>query len=185
MAILITSFAALLLLLLLEPDVQLPSPFIQATNVPYPDTSPSPLKALNITTIATTPQNESAIECWQLAAPLQESTTPGTAGAVAAQLGNTTRLSYSIIPTRFDGGLHNAPAVQYVSFCPMCSFSYHSLSHNAFHVSFSPKLINALSFTPHSPFPFPLVILPSPKAAAPSHLHTLSLYLSLCKNKPF
>lgn len=69
-------------------------------------------KTLNITTISANVQRESILECWQLAAPLLSSTTAGTSGAVFAQLGEGGATSYGVIPPQFDGGLHNAPAVQ-------------------------------------------------------------------------
>ena len=74
-------------------------------------TAPAP-KTVNITTIAANAQKESTLECWQLEAPLVASAAAGTAGAVFAQLGETTKTSWGIIPGKFDGGLHNAPAVQ-------------------------------------------------------------------------
>ena len=74
-------------------------------------TAPVP-KTLNITTIAANAQKQSTLECWQLAAPLVASAAAGTAGAVFAQLGETGATSWGLIPAGFDGGLHNAPAVQ-------------------------------------------------------------------------
>lgn len=76
-----------------------------ATPIPAP-------KLLNITTIAANVRNESVLECWQLTAPFVESMTAGVSGAAVAQLGETAATSYGVIPARFDGGLHNAPAVQ-------------------------------------------------------------------------
>lgn len=52
------------------------------------------------------------LECWQLDAPLLASAAAGTAGAVFAQLGETGATSWGLIPAGFNGGLHNAPAVQ-------------------------------------------------------------------------
>ena len=66
---------------------------------------------LNITTLAGNDRNESVIECWQVA-DLTVSNTPGIQGALFARLGTPTALNYVNIPPRFDGGLHNAPAVQ-------------------------------------------------------------------------
>ncbi|KAL9582109.1 MAG: hypothetical protein Q9212_003490 [Teloschistes hypoglaucus] len=71
---------------------------------------------LNLTTIAANARNESVLECWQLIAPFSVSNVPGTAGSATAQLGQAQSLSYTLIPPRFDGGLHNAPVVQYVAF---------------------------------------------------------------------
>ena len=82
---------------------------LQAT--PSMAASPTP-KTLNITTILANVQRVSIIECWQLAAPLEASSTAGTAGALFAQLGETGATSYGLIPAEFDGGLHNAPVVQ-------------------------------------------------------------------------
>ena len=68
-------------------------------------------RPLNLTTLAGNGQNESVIECWQVA-NLQISDTPGIQGALFARLGSPSALAYVDIPARFDGGLHNAPAVQ-------------------------------------------------------------------------
>ena len=79
---------------------------------------------LNVTTIAAT-RGKSSLECWQLSAPFVQSSQAGTSGAVIAQLGETGATSYSLIPPQFDGGLHNAPVVQYV--LPSChSHAYSS-----------------------------------------------------------
>lgn len=81
------------------------------------DTSRVPSR-LNITTIGAA-KGKSTLECWQLSAPLMQSSQPGTSGAAIAQLGETGATSYTLLPPQYDGGLHNAPAVQYVSlrFC--------------------------------------------------------------------
>ena len=68
---------------------------------------------LNITTIAAA-SGRSTLECWQLSAPFVQSSQAGTSGAAIAQLGETGATSYTLLPPQFDGGLHNAPAVQYV-----------------------------------------------------------------------
>ncbi|KAL5378259.1 hypothetical protein DPSP01_009192 [Paraphaeosphaeria sporulosa] len=70
---------------------------------------------LNITAIGAA-GGRSTIECWQITRPFDTSTDPGTAGTKAQQLGDTTNLTLTILPPKFDGGLHNAPAVQYVAF---------------------------------------------------------------------
>lgn len=82
------------------------SPLEARTNPP-----PTP-KLVNITTIAANAQNESTLECWQLTAPFVASADAGVSGAVFAQLGETAKTSYGVIPAGFDGGLHTAPAVQ-------------------------------------------------------------------------
>ncbi|KAL8726451.1 MAG: hypothetical protein Q9181_006048 [Wetmoreana brouardii] len=58
----------------------------------------------------------STIECWELSVPFVVSSQAGVTGAAFAQLGETGNLSYAIIPPKYDGGLHNAPQVQYVAF---------------------------------------------------------------------
>lgn len=76
------------------------------------NTLPVPSR-LNITTIAAA-NGQSTIECWQLSAPFVQSSQAGTSGAAIAQLGETGATSYTLLPPQFDGGLHNAPVVQYV-----------------------------------------------------------------------
>ena len=87
-------------------------------------------KTLNITTIAANAQKESVIECWQLTAPFIASAAAGTSGAIFAQLGQTGATSYGLIPAQFDGGLHNAPVVQWASpyLHPASSASYYICS---------------------------------------------------------
>ena len=65
---------------------------------------------LNLTAIAAS-NGESSLECWQVG-PIVKSAVPGTSGASSLLFGETTNASYTIIPARFDGGLHTAPAVQ-------------------------------------------------------------------------
>ncbi|KAL8633729.1 hypothetical protein Q9189_000465 [Teloschistes chrysophthalmus] len=77
--------------------------------------SQAPPKTLNLTAIATR-NNVSVLECWQLANPFVASSTPGVTGAEVLQLGQGGNVSLTVIPPRFDGGLHNAPVVQYVYF---------------------------------------------------------------------
>ena len=78
-----------------------------------PTTSPLPSR-LNITTIGAA-NGKSTLECWQLSAPLVPSNQPGVVGSAVAQLGETGATSYTLLPPQYEGGLHNAPAVQYVS----------------------------------------------------------------------
>ena len=68
----------------------------------------------NLTAIAAK-DGASVLQCWQLANPFMVSSTPGTAGTAIETLGNAANASYTILPARFDGGLHHAPAVQYTS----------------------------------------------------------------------
>lgn len=68
---------------------------------------------LNVTAISAK-DGASTIECWQLAAPFKTSAEAGVSGAAIAQLGKAGSASYVVLPPKFNGGLHNAPAVQYV-----------------------------------------------------------------------
>ena len=79
---------------------------------PLPNTPPVPSR-LNITTIGAA-NGQSTLECWQLSAPLVQSSQAGISGALIAQLGESGPTSYTLLPPQFDGGLHNAPAVQCV-----------------------------------------------------------------------
>lgn len=66
---------------------------------------------LNITALSAA-NNASTLECWQMTTPFTISTQPGTVGSAQLQLGNTSTLSYSVLPAQFNAGLHNAPANQ-------------------------------------------------------------------------
>ncbi|MCJ1263281.1 hypothetical protein MMC22_003151 [Lobaria immixta] len=70
---------------------------------------------LNLTAISAT-NGESTLECWQLSDQFTMSSQAGTAGTAIKQLGNVTNATYTILPAKFDGGAHRAPAVQYVAF---------------------------------------------------------------------
>ncbi|KAI9931312.1 hypothetical protein ASPWEDRAFT_166738 [Aspergillus wentii DTO 134E9] len=71
---------------------------------------------LNVTVIGAQ-NNQSTLECWSLKPGFIPSTQAGTAGTGAVSLGAVTgNASYSLLPARFDGGRHNAPAVQWVIF---------------------------------------------------------------------
>jgi hypothetical protein len=63
-----------------------------------------------------TKNNQTVVECWKLIAPFKRSSTPGVNGAQVATISNITDLAYSILPPRYDGGLHNAPVPQLVHF---------------------------------------------------------------------
>ncbi|KAL9111390.1 MAG: hypothetical protein Q9227_004267 [Pyrenula ochraceoflavens] len=77
--------------------------------------STEPLKTFKVTAISAA-NGKSTLECWELEPPIQQSSSPGTAGAVSQQLGQVANATYTILPAHFDGGLHNAPAAQYVAF---------------------------------------------------------------------
>jgi hypothetical protein len=66
----------------------------------------------NLTAISAA-NGRSTIECWQIKKPFDVSADPGTAGTMSQQLGDLTNLTFTILPPKFDGGLHNAPFVQY------------------------------------------------------------------------
>ncbi|CAJ2509353.1 Uu.00g143790.m01.CDS01 [Anthostomella pinea] len=70
---------------------------------------------LNVTALGAA-DGASTIECWQVKSPFVIATDAGTAGSAIAQLGNVANLSYLAIPPNFDGGLHRAPAKQWVYF---------------------------------------------------------------------
>ena len=66
---------------------------------------------LNITAIGAQ-DGASTIECWQMDSPFTTSSTPGTSGSAVAALSSVSSLSYTLLPPAYDGGLHNAPAMQ-------------------------------------------------------------------------
>ncbi|KAB5513591.1 hypothetical protein GE09DRAFT_1161779 [Coniochaeta sp. 2T2.1] len=83
-------------------------PIASAQNQTHPKTY------LNLTAI-TGRDGESVLECWEVG-PLITSAVPGTAGAAALFLGDMSNATYTVIPPRFDGGEHVAPALQLVFF---------------------------------------------------------------------
>jgi hypothetical protein len=70
--------------------------------------------SLNLTAISTV-NGSSIFECWQLP-KFYSSSGAGTVGALNLFLGNLENATYTVIPPRFDGGIHNAPAPQFVAF---------------------------------------------------------------------
>ena len=68
----------------------------------------------NLTAISAAGGN-STIECWQLSEPLTSSSDAGTSGTVIQRLGDVSNATYTVLPAKFDGGLHRAPVAQYVS----------------------------------------------------------------------
>ena len=80
---------------------------------PSPTSTPvPPPPALNLTAIAAKDGN-SIIECWALPG-FVASTGAGTVGALNLFLGDLANATYTVIPPRFDGGLHRDPAPQRV-----------------------------------------------------------------------
>ncbi|KAF2994685.1 hypothetical protein E8E13_002103 [Curvularia kusanoi] len=63
-----------------------------------------------------TVNNCTVIQCWRLTNPFSTSSTPGTVGAQALVLSNVTNFAYTVLPPRFNGGQHTAPAPQIVHF---------------------------------------------------------------------
>lgn len=68
--------------------------------------------SLNLTTI-TAHDGRSAYECWQIPG-FAASTTAGISGALNLFLGDAANVSLTVLPPRFNGGAHTAPAPQYV-----------------------------------------------------------------------
>ena len=86
----------------------------------YLDKRETPEK-IKITAI-TAANGASMLECWELSAPFQVSSEAGVVGAAFAPLTDAGNVTYAIIPPKFDGGLHNAPQVQYVPARPLPTF---------------------------------------------------------------
>ncbi|KAH7082492.1 hypothetical protein FB567DRAFT_447334 [Paraphoma chrysanthemicola] len=63
-----------------------------------------------------TKNNNTIIQCWKLNSPFKRASTPGIIGTQTAVVSNNTNLAYTILPPRYDGGLHTAPAPQLVHF---------------------------------------------------------------------
>ena len=66
---------------------------------------------LELTTLVTK-NGASAFECWRLADAFTTSTGAGTAGARTLLIDNLANATYTVIPPRFEGGVHNAPHAQ-------------------------------------------------------------------------
>lgn len=69
---------------------------------------------LTATALVTNAQNNSALQCWQFTTPLEVPTTPGISGTLSFHYNLSAAAEYTVIPPRFDGGLHNAPQPQCV-----------------------------------------------------------------------
>ncbi|PFH62466.1 hypothetical protein XA68_13368 [Ophiocordyceps unilateralis] len=69
---------------------------------------------LNLTALAAS-DGKSTLECWQVG-PFESSTRAGTSGTPSFFFGDVVNATYAVIPPKFDGGLHNAPAFQFVFF---------------------------------------------------------------------
>jgi hypothetical protein len=67
---------------------------------------------LNVTVLGAR-HNRSTLECWALQPGFETSTQPGTSGSSVLDLGAVQgNASFTAIPAEFDGGRHNAPALQ-------------------------------------------------------------------------
>lgn len=63
-----------------------------------------------------TRDNNTIIQCWKLSSLFKRASTPGIIGTQTAVVSNNTNLAYTILPPRYDGGLHTAPVPQLVHF---------------------------------------------------------------------
>ncbi|KAI0795302.1 hypothetical protein BC629DRAFT_1506764 [Irpex lacteus] len=70
---------------------------------------------LELTAIVTK-SDASAFECWRLASSFTTSTGAGTVGASTLLIDDLANATYTVIPPRFEGGVHNAPHAQLVTF---------------------------------------------------------------------
>lgn len=77
---------------------------------------PSPGLPFNITALNGV-DGESVLECWQLDNQFRLTSRSGIAGSQSLFMGALTNGTYNIIPARYDGGFHNAPAFQCASLC--------------------------------------------------------------------
>ncbi|KAK4955944.1 hypothetical protein LTR10_006883 [Elasticomyces elasticus] len=71
---------------------------------------------LQATALVTNAQNHTELQCWKFNTPLNISSAAGTSGAATFTFTGTTKTTYTVLPGRFDGGTHNAPAPQLVAF---------------------------------------------------------------------
>lgn len=78
--------------------------------------SPSNTTYLIAPALVTDATNNTVIQCWRIPHPFIKSTASGISGAQVLALANITNLAYTILPPRFNGGLHNAPVPQLVHF---------------------------------------------------------------------
>jgi len=69
---------------------------------------------LRATVLVTNSHNNSALQCWESKAPASVSSDAGTSGSATFPFPQTDETIYTVIPPRFDGGIHRAPKAQYV-----------------------------------------------------------------------
>ncbi|THG93102.1 hypothetical protein EW026_g8040 [Hermanssonia centrifuga] len=58
----------------------------------------------------------SALECWRLSTAFTASTGAGTVGASTMNINDLANATYTVLPPRFEGGVHNSPHPQLVVF---------------------------------------------------------------------
>ena len=68
---------------------------------------------LELTAIVTK-NNNSALECWRLTTPFSVSGDAGTVGAATMNIESLANATFTVLPPRFEGGVHNSPHPQYV-----------------------------------------------------------------------
>ncbi|OCK74149.1 hypothetical protein K432DRAFT_311306, partial [Lepidopterella palustris CBS 459.81] len=73
--------------------------------------------------------NNSAFECWQLYNPFKTALIPGIIDTASTTIGNFTNIAYTILPARFNGGIHNAPVPQIAHF--VSGLAHVTLPHNS------------------------------------------------------
>lgn len=73
---------------------------------------------LNVTAI-TAHGRHSTLECWEISSPFAISHHPSMVGGMIASLGDISNASWTVLPSGFDNGLHNAPYNQSVSSVPI------------------------------------------------------------------
>ncbi|PLB38239.1 WD40 repeat-like protein [Aspergillus candidus] len=79
-------------------------------------TEPTTPQTLTLT-VLNAQNNHSTLECWALVPGFERASEPGISGTASLSLGALSgNASYTMIPPRFDGGLHNAPGLQWVIF---------------------------------------------------------------------
>ena len=66
--------------------------------------------------LVTNAYNKTVVECWRLTTPFKRSSEPGVSGTQVATVTNSSQVAYTILPPRYEGGLHTAPTPQLVHF---------------------------------------------------------------------
>ncbi|KAI5203398.1 hypothetical protein E4T39_04205 [Aureobasidium subglaciale] len=104
---------------------------------------------LTATALVTNAANQSALECWRFATPLIDSSQPGIAGSLSITF-NTSSASYTIIPPRFNGSIHNSPVPQLVVYTSgLAHISLPSSTDEAWFIGGNQGLLVAADTTGH------------------------------------